>query len=146
MNIRVNVKFNTAYKTRTGSTYPSDLIIHLNRREQILIFRLRTGHCRLGAYLYKLKVVTTPQCQCNTDHKIPEYVLQRCPTYDSIKKTHLVTTQDNGRKPLGRKRRPAADCGVRGDSKLHDQNSRSLKKLNEEEKEERPNLPNIAQE
>ena len=34
MKTLVKGKFNTAWKTRTGSTYPSDPIIHLNRREQ----------------------------------------------------------------------------------------------------------------
>ena len=87
-----------------------------------MIFRLRTGHYRLGAHLHKLKVVTTPQCHWNTEHQTPEHVLQRCPTYDSIRK-------NNGRKIWGRKRRPAADCGVHGRSKPHDLNSRSIKKL-----------------
>ena len=51
MKTPVKGKFNTAWKTRTGSTYPNDPIIHLNRREQTMIFRLRTGHCRLGSHL-----------------------------------------------------------------------------------------------
>ena len=86
---------------------------HQNRREQTMIFRLRTGHCRLGAHLYKLEVVTAPQYQ----------------------EKHLLTTQNNGRKTLGRKRRPTADCGVCGGSKHHDLNS-SIHKLNAEEEEE----------
>ena len=86
MKTLVKRKFNTAWKTKTGSTYPTDRIIHLNQREQTMIFRLRTGHCRLGAHLYKLKVVTTPQCHCNTEHQTPKHLLQRCPTYDSIRK------------------------------------------------------------
>ena len=86
MKTLVKGKFNTAWKTRTGSTYPRDPIIHQNRREQTMLFRLRTRHCGLGAQLYKLKVVTTPQCHCTTEHQTPEHVLQRCPTYDSIRK------------------------------------------------------------
>ena len=87
MKTLVKGKFNTAGKTRTGSTYPSDPIMHLNRREQTMILRQRTGHCRLGAHLFKLKVVTTPRCHCNTEHQTPERVLQICPTYESIMKS-----------------------------------------------------------
>ena len=36
-------------------------------------------------------------------------------------------------KTLGGKRRPAADCGIRGGSKPHDLNSRSTQKLNAED-------------
>ena len=37
---------------------------------------------------------------------------------------------------MGRKKRPAADCEVRGGSATHDLDSRSIKKLNAEEEEE----------
>ena len=49
---------------------------------------------------------------------------------------NYVTTQNNGRKTLGWKRRPAANYGVRGGSKPHDLNSRSINKLNAEEEDE----------
>ena len=39
-------------------------------------------------------------------------------------------------KLLGRKKRPAADCEVRGGSATHDLDSRSIMKLNAEEEEE----------
>ena len=61
-------------------------MIHLNRRKQTVIFRLRTGPFRPGAHLYKFKVVTTPRRHSNTERKTQEHVLQICPTYDSVRK------------------------------------------------------------
>ena len=125
-------KFNRAWKTRTGSIYPSDSIIHLNRREQTMIFRLRTGHCRLGAHFYKLKVVTTPQCHWNTEHQTLENVLQRCPTYDSISK-NIWSQPKTMEEKLWGERDDLLLTGVCGGSKPHDLNSRNIKKLNAEE-------------
>ena len=100
MKTLVKGKFNTAWKTRTGSTYPSDPIRHLNRREQTMLFRLRTGHCRLGAQLYKLKVITTPQCHCNTEHQTLEKEL---PTAASLTRKGCVVLTSKGSVVLTRK-------------------------------------------
>lgn len=56
-----------------------DQIIHLRRHEQTIIFRLRTGHCRLRHHMYRLGLSHTPDCQCQTGPQTPEHVLQSCP-------------------------------------------------------------------
>ena len=55
--------------------------IHLSRAEQTTIFRLRTGHCRLNAYLYRLGLSYTPDCPCRTAPQTPEHILQSCPLF-----------------------------------------------------------------
>ena len=62
-----------------------DEIEKLKRNEQVIIFRLRTGHCRLLSHLYKLKISHTDECPCGTGQQTPEHLLQSCPTYDALR-------------------------------------------------------------
>ena len=51
----------------------------LTRREQVTVFRLRTGHNRLSYHLYsKLRIVHTEQCPCGTGSHTTEHLLQSC--------------------------------------------------------------------
>ena len=59
-----------------------DSIDQLSRHDQVLIFRLRTGHCRLLSHLCRLKISHTDECPCNTGTQTPEHVLQFCPNYN----------------------------------------------------------------
>ena len=68
-----------------------DNISSLNRLGQSIIFRLRTGHCRLRAHLYRINISDTPDCQCGTAQQTPEHILQECP---------LLTQQRNHIWPL----------------------------------------------
>ena len=59
----------------------------LTRREQVTVFRLRTGHNRLNYHLYsKLRIGHTEQCPCGTGSQTTEYLLQFCPTYEPLRK------------------------------------------------------------
>ena len=58
-----------------------DDIGKLNRAEQVIIFRLRTGHCQLLSHLYRLKISHTNECTCGTDIQTVEHFLKNCPTY-----------------------------------------------------------------
>ena len=59
----------------------------LTRREQVTVFRLRTGHNRLNYHLYsKLRIGHTEQCPCGTGSQTTEHLLQFCPTYQPLRK------------------------------------------------------------
>ena len=59
----------------------------LTRREQVTVFRLRTGHNRLSYHLYsKLRIGHTEQCPCGTGSQTTEHLLQFCPTYEPLRK------------------------------------------------------------
>ena len=58
-----------------------DDLENLKRNDQVIIFRLRTGHCRLLSHLHRLKISHTDECPCGTGPQTPEHLLQYCPTY-----------------------------------------------------------------
>ena len=59
----------------------------LTRREQVTVFRLRTGHNRLSYHLYSnLHIVYTEQCPCGTGSQTTEHLLQSCPIYEQLRK------------------------------------------------------------
>ena len=60
----------------------------LKREDQVILFRLRTGHNRMHAHMHgKLKIGTTDRCPCNTGPMTTEHLLQICPTQDALRKT-----------------------------------------------------------
>ena len=59
----------------------------LGREEQVLIFRLRTGHNRLRHHLFnKMKIGTTDLCNCGTAAMTAEHLMQECPTFEEQRK------------------------------------------------------------
>ena len=61
-----------------------DPYYQLTRREQVIIFRLRTGHNKLRRHLYnKFKIGETDQCPCGEDVQDTEHVLQTCSLYST---------------------------------------------------------------
>ena len=64
---------------------PGDAIHDLKRHQQVVVFRLRTGHCRLRAHLYRLGLSPTPNCPCETGLHTPEHVLQDCPLHHDLR-------------------------------------------------------------
>ena len=67
----------TSQKT-SGYMAKKDPMHRLDRSEQTLIFRLRTGHCYLRAHLKRIGVQDSPKCECGHD-QTREHVLQACP-------------------------------------------------------------------
>ena len=66
----------------------------LERCQQAIIFRLRTGHCRLRAHMFnKLRLTPTPFCECG-DEETPAHVLQTCPRYDRLRSQIWPITTD----------------------------------------------------
>ena len=68
-------------------TIVNDNIAKLDRKGQTILFRLRTGHCRLNAHMYKIAISDSPNCPCQTALQTPEHVLQDCPLYAQIRHT-----------------------------------------------------------
>ena len=56
------------WKQQHPNCNQSDSLYELNRTEQVILFRLRTGHNRPNAHMYnKLKVGESEMCPCNAD-------------------------------------------------------------------------------
>ena len=55
-----------------------DALHQLARHQQTIIFRLRTGHCRLNSHLKRIGVKTSAQCPCGEADQTPEHYLQSC--------------------------------------------------------------------
>ena len=64
---------------------PADAIHQLKRQQQVVVFRLRTGHCRLNYHMHRLGLSHTPDCPCSTGPHTPEHVLQTCPLHLDLK-------------------------------------------------------------
>ena len=65
----------------------SDSLHKQNRPEQVILFRLRTGHNRLNAHMYnKFKVGEPEMCSCNADIMTAEHLLQYCRLHDAIRR------------------------------------------------------------
>ena len=59
----------------------------LTRQEQVVVFRLRTGHNRLNHHLYtKFRIGRTEQCPCETGSQTAEHLLQSCPLHDALRR------------------------------------------------------------
>ena len=59
----------------------------LTRREQVAVFRFKTGHNRLNYHLYsKLRIGYTAQCPCGSGSQTTEHLLQSCPIYEPLRK------------------------------------------------------------
>ena len=55
-----------------------DALHQLARHQQTIIFRLRTGHCRLNSHLKRIGVKTSAQRPCGEADQTPEHYLQSC--------------------------------------------------------------------
>ena len=82
----IKSSFHTEWKRRLNITGEDDSIKHLDRKHQVIIFRLRTGHCRLLAHLHKLKISQTDECPCGSGPQTPQHILQACPTYNDLRR------------------------------------------------------------
>ena len=64
-----------------------DSLHKLYRPEQVILFRLRTGHNRLNVYMYnKFKVGESEMCPCNADIMNAEHLLQHCRLHDALRR------------------------------------------------------------
>ena len=64
----------------------NDPFYNLERADQVIIFRLRTGHNRLNYHLFrKFNVGQTDQCPCQEGSMTVEHILQSCPTHERLR-------------------------------------------------------------
>ena len=80
-----------AWKNRINIKYLKDNIHDLPRNFQTTIFRLRTGHCRLNAHMHRLKISSTPLCDCGPSPQTPEHVLMSCPLTEQLRRSTWPT-------------------------------------------------------
>ena len=65
----------------------SDSLQKLNRPEQVILFRLRSGDNRLNAHMYsKFKVGESEMCPRNADAMTAEHLLQHCRLHDALRR------------------------------------------------------------
>ena len=73
----------TIIKALTKPRIPPDAYHLLNRAEQVVMVRLRSGHNRLNAHMHKrYKLVPSPKCPCGVEDQTAEHVLQKCKRHD----------------------------------------------------------------
>ena len=64
-----------------------DAYHYLERQQQVVIMRLRTGHNRLNAHMFKkMKLAPSPLCNCGRSEQTTAHILQDCPIYTSERK------------------------------------------------------------
>ena len=74
------------WKQQNQNVNQSENLHKLNRPEQVILFRLRTGHNRLNAHMYsKFKVGEPEMCLCNADILTAEHLIQRCQLHDVLR-------------------------------------------------------------
>ena len=67
------------FHCKTGGYNPNQDAFHqLLRHQQTIIFRLRTGHCRLNSHLKRIGVKTSSQCPCGEADQTPGHYLPSC--------------------------------------------------------------------
>jgi ribonuclease HI len=74
-------------KTLFRTPTVKDSYHQLTRQQQVVIFRLRTGHCRLNQHMYKkFRLTESPKCHCGEDDETVEHVLQHCHLLETLRK------------------------------------------------------------
>ena len=79
-------EMNTIIKSLFRTPQSTDSYHQLTRQEQVIIFRLRTGHNRLNCHMNKrFKLVPSPRCPCGEADQTAEHVLQECRNFQSLR-------------------------------------------------------------
>ena len=94
-----------------------DYLETLDRTQQVIIFRVRTGHCRLLSHLYRLRLAHTDECPCGTDSQTPEHILQSCPSHNTLRQENLAISSGPKRETLGTDGVPSTDSRFPGENR-----------------------------
>ena len=77
------------------SPKPNDPINHLSRKEQTIIFRLRTRHIPLNHHLSKITSDKNPTCSlCQNQDETVHHILYECPALSDIRQQYLPPSPD----------------------------------------------------
>ena len=75
------------WKRQHPNSNQSDSHYTLSRTQQVILFRLRTGHNRLNAHMCsKFMVGESEMCRCNADIMTAEHLLQHCQLHDALRR------------------------------------------------------------
>ena len=82
----IKAKQHDRWKQQHPHHNKQDAYHQLPRADQVLIFRLRTGHNRLNHHMYtKFKIGPSEHCPCQTSSMTTEHLLQECPLYNTLR-------------------------------------------------------------
>ena len=81
----IHNQYQSQWKGRLGVDSGVDPIHQLQRHQQTILFRLRTGHCRLLGHLHRLRIAHSDECPCGTGPQTPEHILQHCPAHHALR-------------------------------------------------------------
>ena len=77
----------TIIKSLTRPRQEADAYHLLSRAEQVTMVRLRSGHNKLNAHMYKkYRLVPSPTCPCGEEDQTAEHILQRCKRHNQERK------------------------------------------------------------
>ena len=72
---------------------PTDGHHYLDRADQVILIRLRTGHNRMNDRMYsKLKTGQTDGCPCDTAPMTGQHLPQDCPLHDVVRGMAVLVT------------------------------------------------------
>ena len=77
----IKALFKKKWKQQHPNSNPSDCYQKLNRPDQVILFRLRTGHNRLR----KFKIGESEKCPCGAAVMNTEHLLQHCPLHNATR-------------------------------------------------------------
>ena len=81
----IKSRFRESWKDQRSVDAEDTSLEGLERWEQTIIFRLRTGHCQLLSHMHRLKLSHTNECPCGTGIQDPPHILQDCPTHTPLR-------------------------------------------------------------
>ena len=83
----IKTLFQEKWKQQHPNSNQPDNLNKLNRPEQVILFRLRTGHNRLNSHMYsKFMVGESEMRPCNADIMTAEHLLQHCQLHDALRR------------------------------------------------------------
>ena len=83
----IKAKLNEKWTQNHPTHNKKDPYYLLTRREQVIIFRLRSTHNRLRHHMYtKFKIGETPKCSCSNEDQTTKHILQSCRMLEDLRK------------------------------------------------------------
>ena len=96
-----NVFKTTWIAQNNGYRSSQDPVGKLDRAEQAVIHRLRTGHCRLKSHLSRIGCSDSPECPCGSAQQTPVHILQDCKLFSKQRNEMWPIPTDSNTKLWG---------------------------------------------